>query len=205
MNYIEALLAEAIIAAPGCPETLVERALHVSATAFYRDSQAWRVTLDAAPVIKGQREVELEYPAGTFPVRTFWARLDDKVIDAISERNIRNATGTPRGYAMQGASTIVLMDVVPESSFLRNGLVVNVAVAPGNDATEVPDELYAVHRNGILFGAQAVLLAMPNVPWGNLQMATTYSAMAEAEKAQARRTSQAQMAPVIRKVRYGGI
>ncbi|KII34851.1 hypothetical protein NL64_06195 [Pseudomonas fluorescens] len=205
MNYLESLLAETLIAAPGCPETLVERALRVSATEFYRDSESWRVTLDPAPVIKGQRDVELEYPAGTFPVRTFWARLDGKVLEAISERNITDGTGTPRGYAILGASAVAQLDVIPTETYLRNGLVMHVAVAPGNELTELPDELFAMHRNGILFGAQAVLLAMPNVSWGDLQLASVYSSMANAEKAQAMRTSKAQQSPVVRKVRYGGI
>ena len=84
MRYIDELLTETIISAPGCPDTLVERAIRVSATEFYRDTQAWRVTLDSAPVIAGRREVELEFPAGTFPIRYFWARLDGKVLAAVS-------------------------------------------------------------------------------------------------------------------------
>lgn len=203
MNYVDVLLTEALITAPGCPEDLVERALRVSATEFYRDSQAWRVTLDVAPVINGRREVELEYPAGTFPVRVFWARLDGKVLPAISERNISDRSGTPGGYAVSGA--VVQLDVLPTESFLRNGLVVHAAVAPKNELDEIPDELYATHRNGILFGAQRVLLAMPNVSWGSLQLSLVYGQMAAAEKAEAKRGSDAQQSPVVRKVRYGGL
>lgn len=205
MKFVDALLTDALITAPGCPDTLVERALRVSASEFYRDSQAWRVTLDAAPVIKGRREVELEYPSGTFPVRTFWARLDGRVLDAVSERNVRDAEGRPRGYAIIGTSGLAQLDVVPAESYLRNGLVVHVAVAPTNELDDLPNELFAVHRNGILFGAQRTLLAMPNVSWGNLQLASIYGDMANAEKAQAKRTAEAQQAPVVRKVRYGGI
>ena len=205
MKYIDELLTETIISAPGCPDSLVERAIRVSATEFYRDTQAWRVTLDPAPVIKGRRDVELEFPSGTFPIRYFWARLDGEVLTAVSERNIKDRSGTPRGFAASGSSGTVQMDVIPGETYLRNGLVMHAAVAPLNEQEEIPDELFVMHRNGILYGAQRALLAMPNVSWGDLRSAMTYSSMAEAEKAQARRSADGQQSPVARKVRYGGL
>lgn len=205
MNFVDALLTEAVITAPGCPETLVERALRVATTEFYRTSEAWRVTLDPAPVIRGRQEVELEFPPGTFPVRYFWARLDGRQLVAISERRTEGVEGTPRGFAATNDSGVVLLDAIPMENYLRNGLVVHAAVAPTNEQSEVPDNLFNIHRNGILYGAQRSLLAMPNVPWGDLDMAAVYAQMAQQEMLQARRNAESRQSGVARKTRYGGI
>ena len=203
--YVEPLLVEALIAAPGCPETIVERALRQALVDFYRDTCSWRMTTDVAPVIRGRYAVELDLPAATFVTRVYWARLDGKQLVAISPRNAGQGTGVPKGYAIDGLSKTLLLDVSPEQSYGRNGLVANVALLPLPELDELPDELYAVHRDGILYGAIARLLAMPNVSWGNLQDAQVYAQMAEAVKRGARREAESLQAPVARKVRYGGI
>lgn len=205
MNYIEELLAEALITAPGCPETLVERALRVSAHEFYRDSESWRVTTDAMPVIKGRTEVELDVGADLSVIRVFWARLDGVPLTAMSARNLTDRAGTPRGYVPNEVYNTVLLDAVPLESYLRNGLVVNLALAPDNALTEIPNELFNAHRNGILYGAQRMLLVMPNVPWGDMRGAQAFGMLFDGEKAKARRIADARQVGVARKVRYGGI
>lgn len=205
MNYLDALLAEALITAPGCPETLVERALRVSAHEFYRDSESWRVTTDPIPVIKGRTTVDLDVGLDLAVVRIFWARLDGEPLTAVSPRNLTDRVGTPRSYAPDDGFTSLQLDAAPLESYLRNGLVLNVALAPDNALTEIPDVLFNAHRNGILYGAQRMLLIMPNVPWGNMQGAQNFAMLFEAEKTKARRTAEARQSGVVRKVRYGGI
>jgi hypothetical protein len=203
--YVEDLLTEALISAPGCPETLVERMLRQSAVDFYRDSKAWRVTTDVSPVIQGVREVELEVPSGTQVVTVFWVKLDGKVLSAASLRNLREYAGTPQAFAVDGLTGRLQLDVLPEQSYLRNGLIAHMALMPRTELTDLPSELYAAHRDGILYGAIARLLAMPNVAWSSLNDAQTYAGMASAIKMAARREADSLQAPVARKVRYGGI
>lgn len=203
-DYVEPLLVEALISAPGCPETIVERMLRQSMVDFYRDTCAWRHTTDVAAVILGRPEVELELPTGTFISRVYWVRLDGEVLTAISPRNVRGGSGTPRGYAIDGLTRTLHLDPLPEQTYLRNGLVANVALLPLPELDSLPDELYAIHRDGILYGAISRLLAMPNVSWGNLQDAQVYAALAGDLKVKARREAEALQAPVARKVRYGG-
>lgn len=205
MNYLDALLAEALITAPGCPETLVERALRVSAHEFYRDSESWRVTTDPMPVIKGRTEVDLDVGLDLSVVRIFWVRLDGEPLSAVSPRNLDSRTGTPKAYAPDDGFAALQLDAVPAENFLRNGLVVNAALAPDHALVDIPDSLFNAHRNGILYGAQRMLLLMPNVPWGDPRGAQTFALLFEAEKAKARRTAEARQAGVVRKVRYGGI
>lgn len=205
MDYIEELLAEALITAPGCPETIVERALRTSASEFYRDSQAWRVTTDPAPVIAGQRRVDMELPAHTHAVRVFWVKLAGEAITCISERNISTRTGTPQGYALSGTCKEVILDVVPQQAYRRNGIEVHMAVAPTNELEDLPDELMLSHRNGILYGAQRALLLMPNVSWGDMRAAAVLGQLFDAEKTKARREAEAQQASVKRTVKYGGL
>ena len=204
-NYVEELEVEALIAAPGCPETLVRRMLRQSAVDFYRETKAWRVTTEVAPVIKGNREVELDIPANTSMVMLFWAKLNGEQLQLISSQHLTGLVGRPVAIAIDGPGRTVQLDKVPEDSFLRNGLVARVAVAPTAALNDLPDELYAAHRDGILYGAITRLLAMPNVAWGNLLDAQVYAQMAEAVKRGARREAESLQAPVARKVRYGGI
>lgn len=204
-NYVEELLVEALIGAPGCPEPLVERMLRSAMVDFYRASQAWRFTSDNTPVIKGIREVELELPAGTYASRVFWVRLDGRDLRAVSPRHLQASIGVPKGYALDGVTRTLQLDVLPQENYLRNGLVANVAVLPMAELDTLPDELYAFHRDGILYGALTKLLAMPNVAWGDMQGAATYAGMAAAIQNEARREANSLQAPVARKVRYGGI
>lgn len=205
MNYVEALLADALISAPGCPETIVERALRVSASEFYRDTESWRITTDPIPVIQGRREVELDVGRNLSITRIFWVRLDGKPLEAVSPRNLTDRVGEPRGYAPDEVSETLQLDATPLTSYLRNGVVAHLAVVPDYDLTDLPDDLYAMHRNGILYGAQRQLLLMPNVPWGDLRGARVFSDLYEAEKDKARRVANARQAGVVRKVRYGGL
>jgi hypothetical protein len=204
-NYVQELLVEALIAAPGCPEPLVERLLRSAATDFYGATKAWRHTTETAAVIRGRTLVELELPANTRMARLFWAKLDGEVLKAVSERNLRAGAGVPRGYAVLSSGRELQLDATPEQNYIRNGLVAHVALVPTNALNDLPDELLAAHRDGILYGALTKLLAMPNVAWGDLQAAGTYAGMAAAAQHEARREAEASQAPVARKVRYGGI
>lgn len=203
--YVDELIAEALISAPGCPETVVERMLRTACIAFYRESNAWRVTTDPSAVIKGNGVVELDIESDLQPSRIFWAKLAGEPLTAVSPRNVSSRVGTPRGFAMAGFSREMQLNVVPDRTYTRDGLVVHLAVAPIFERDELPDELYAAHRDGILYGAQARLLAMPNVSWGDLNRALAMSSLADAEKLKARREADGLQASVVRKVRYGGL
>lgn len=205
MDYIEGLLAEALITAPGCPETVVERILRTSCIAFYRETNAWRVTTDPIPVIQGRREVDLELPADTMPCRVYWARLAGRDMRAVSPRHLLEHQAVPNGYAFTGNQSTFQMDTLPDRTYTRDGLVVHMSVAPTNQRTDLPDDLYAAHRDGVLYGAQARLLAMPNVTWGDLNTAMAMASLAEAEKTKARREADSAQSPIARTVRYGGI
>jgi hypothetical protein len=86
-----------------------------------------------------------------------------------------------------------------------DGVELHLAVAPTTALVDLPDHLFLSHRDGILYGAIARLLAMPNVSWASLQDAGTYMAMAGAEQAKARREGEALQAPITRIVAYGGL
>lgn len=205
MNYVEELLAEALITAPQCPETIVERMLRTSCVDFYRETKAWRLTTDPLAVIKGIQQVDLDVPKGTLPIYIYWARLDDKDLNAISPRAVRAVEGVPTGFAFTDSRVTIDMSHIPTQTYTRNGLKVHLAVAPTNSLDDIPDELFAMHRDGILYGAQQRLLAMPNVVWGDLNTAVAMATMSQGEKIKARREAESVQSNVVRKVRYGGI
>jgi hypothetical protein len=179
--------------------------LRQSAADFYRESHAWRHTTDVSPAIQRRAVVELDLPAGMLAVRFYWLRLDGLPLTATSMRNLVGGDGIPRAYAVSDDNRSVVLDPAPERSFLRNGVVAHIALMPGPSVEDIPDHLYLAHRDGILYGAIARLLAMPNVSWGDLQQAQVYAGMAAAVKQSARREADSMQSPVIRKVRYGGI
>lgn len=206
MRFVDELLPEALIAAPGCPETVVERMLRMAARDFYRTSQAWRITVGPLPVVTGRRDVDLDLPLDTAPVRLYWARLDDQVLDAISERNLPgDQEGTPTGYGLLAGGRVIRFDRVPQQNYRRNGLVVHLAVTPTVELDELDDDLFYSHRDGILNGTVARLMAMPNVLWSNPAGARDHMTLMMDSVTRARREADALSAPVVRKVRYGGI
>lgn len=205
MNYVDELLAEALIAAPGCPETVVERILRTACTTFYRETFAWRITTDPIPVIRGIREVDLDIPTDTQACRVFWARLAGRDLRAVSPRYMKDIEREPEGYSFTGGQGGFVVDPLPDRTYTRDGLVVHVAIAPTNNLDDLPDALFHAHRDGILYAAQTRLLAMPNVSWGNLNESMAMAALCESEKFKAKREAEAVQAPVTRVVRYGGI
>lgn len=205
MIYVDELLPEAMIEAQGCPEPLIERHLRTSMIDFYRVSRAWRYTTEAASVTAGDRAVELDLPNDTAVLRVYWAQLAGKDLRAVSVRNLSTEVSHPRGYAIDGISRILSLDVIPERSFILDGVVANVALLPLRSLDDLPDELFDQHRDGILYGALARLLSMGNVPWANRQGAADYQAMANGVIAQAQRQADSQQAPVTRVVKYGGL
>lgn len=205
MNHIGALTLEALISAQGCPEALIERMLRSATADFYRDTKAWRFTTEPASVTAGDRLVELDLPTNTAVLRVYWAKLGDKVLTAVSPRSLRDMTTVPSGYAVDGISNVLQLDVLPDRSYILDGVVANVALVPTSALDELPDLLFDQHRDGILYGAVAKLLAMPNVPWADMAGAQNFMAMAGAVRTEARRQAESQQAPVARKVRYGGI
>ena len=204
-DFIEELSVEALIAAPGCPEILVERMLHSALVEFYRDTKAWRMVTDNSAVIKGINSVELDLPADTALAKVYWVKLGDKPLMAISNRNVSYAVGPPKGYAFNGFGREIQLDVAPEESLILDGITAYVALQPLNSLTEVPDDMFSLHRDGILYGAIAKLLATPNVAWGNLDAAATYASMAASARFDALRQAENNQAPVVRVAKYGGI
>ena len=203
--YVDELLAEAAIAAPGCPEPLIERMLRTAASDFYRASYAWRINTDLLSVRAGSREVDIELPTNTIGVKVYWAKLAGKVLSPIAARNLADGNGPPRGYAVSPDSSMLLLDVIPDRNYQMDGVELHLAVAPTTALVDLPDHLFAAHRDGILYGAISRLLAMPNVGWANLTDAGTYMAMMRTEQAKASRESEALQAPITRVVSYGGI
>lgn len=205
MNYVEELLAESLISAPGCPETVVERILRTACMGFYRETNAWRVTTDPMPVIEGIREVDLDIPRDTLPCRIYWARLAGKDLRAVSPRHLAEHKAPPKGYSFGGIPGVLQLETLPDRTYTRDGLQVSLAIAPTVELDELPDDLYFAHRDGILYATQARLMAMPNVPWGDLNGSMAMATLCEVEKTKAKREAEAMQAPVTRVVRYGGI
>lgn len=203
MNFVEDLLPETLISAPGCPEIVVRRHIQSAARDFYRESCAWRHTTEAGSVTRGDPEVELEVPTGATVVRIYWAKLAGKQLRATSPRNLEDGAGEPSQYTFDTVTSAMRVGPTPVRSYILDGVVAHLALAPKGE--ELPEALFETHRDGILYGAIAKLLVMPNTPWADLQAAANYAAMAGGLLNAARRQAESLRAPVVRVTKYGGL
>ena len=206
MSYTELLLPEVLPAAPGCLDEVARRAIRAAAMEFFRDSTAWRHTTEGSAVIEGAREVELSLPRGTFIHRVFWARIGDRDLKGISERWASDdSRGIPREYSVPSGGRQLLLNPIPQKGEFVPGLIAHVALVPGFDSTDIPRNLLEKYRMGLVYGAIRNVLATPGAAWSDIRLAGEYGMMFETEKAHALRASNADNAPIVRKVRYGGL
>ena len=203
-SYVDELMVEATIGAQGCPVPIIERMLRSAMVDFYRSTKAWQVVTEVSSVIAGDPEVELELPTGTVINKIYWLKLDGTPLSAISTRSLTTTEGTPTGYASYGGSSTIKLNCKPRNSYILNGVEAEIAVTPLQTLDDLPDYLYDAHRDGILYGALAKLLAMPNTSWTDMTGAMTFASMANSVRNEAVHQVQSNQAPIVRVVRYGG-
>lgn len=155
------------IAAPGCPEPLLNDAIVDAAIEFCRQTRAVTEALNLVTVI-GQASYALATSTGTRANRVQrvergtlpLSKSSKPVFDA--NPHLR-AAGTAGHYYLDDDSLVL----GPRPDAVET-LVVSVVVEPVIGATTVPDVLQNDWRRVIASGAKAILLATPNVPWQSL-------------------------------------
>ena len=157
----------------GCPIPIATMAILDSVDELCRESRVLREA-QSIPVISGTDQYAITpVTAGAFAVEVLFARIDDadplELITPDLLNRIVTTTSAPI-YIEQVSSGMVRLH--PEPS-LPGSMALTVVLSVLSNATTVPAPLDR-WRDGIVGGALARLMAMPNQPWANPQAATGY-------------------------------
>lgn len=177
---------------PGAEAALVANAIKRACIEFCERSQFHRQTLTAINVVSGTASyaltapsaayricgvVEVQYDLTTDQKELFPKTRDD--LDAKLGLGWESLSGDVIYYLQDTINTVRLVRKPDEA--ITAGLVVRVAMAPDQAATEASDEIYNEFYDAIAAGAKYRLMLMPSKPWSNSQMAGFYRDRFESE------------------------
>lgn len=169
----------------GCPEPLAQQALLDSAIEFSRRSQVVTANLDFVTVIEGTSNYELDAPNNQVAIdQVLKVWYDGTLMSPApfeTATALFNPAGAPRYFYGQEIDEVFNLSLLPAPErTVRNGLLVRVSLRPTRSATQVYDILYDRHVEGVVAGAMAILMAIPDQPFSDLKMAMVQEAKARA-------------------------
>jgi hypothetical protein len=156
------------------PDFIVEEALVDATRQLCLESEIWQVMTDI-DVSNGDNEIAISAPSGASVVRVMWATLSDRKLQAVDPATYSTlftdtSVSLPEYYYQQDATTLV---VFPSPSDSENGQA-RIVCALKEGFTNLPDDLYYLYREAIIFGAMSRVLATPS-DFGNPQLANYYA------------------------------
>jgi hypothetical protein len=189
MRTWDEFLPEIMPFVPECPDVVVRGAVRDTAMEFCEETLCWQDTMDARVEVS-ERDIPLstddddivivrplrigtEDDGELTPKSTRW--LDRNVADW------RYETGTPVYYTLP-MNGVLWLAPHTDTAFT---LDLQVALKPGPDSTEGPDDLFTDHRAAIQAGAIARLCVMPGKAWSNPALVTMFQGVYLAKRAAA--------------------
>lgn len=187
----DSFLTEVRPKVPGCDLTTMYNALRLALQDFCERSTIWRQDLAAIDIAANTGSYFLTDPSNALIVQSIYVSYNGNRIYPTSTERLdqllpdwrQGVAGDPQWY-VSPAPNQVLFDRVPESA-ITGGLWANVALKPSSAATVVDDTLYRSWREPVASGALARLLAIPDKPWANGNLARYHAAKFEAGVANA--------------------
>jgi hypothetical protein len=160
----------------GAPIALVEHELRNAAIQFCEAAPVWVEDFTPINVTPSGEDYVVTLPAGVELVRVVnaWFMGGELVRKTPGELTVlydhwRAQTGTPQFWTQLKFDRLTL---VPRQNVTEAEAITGLAQCkPGAEATGVPDEVYAQWYMSIVHGALAQLLAMPEKPWSQPQLA----------------------------------
>ena len=191
MNLDE-LHGETALQVPAAPRMYVDQALQLSAKEFFRESKAWRVMTD--PLVFGDDdEYEISAPFNTEIVEPIKI-----LVDGIPMRSDQ-WTAVEEGEF--GGIVVHFFDRPYKMQFMAE-----LAVTLATGSREIPNRLGREFRDGIIHGALARMLRVPNTDWTDLNLSGFHQGMfLEAIDRAATRVENGMKLRRTRVVRYGGL
>lgn len=153
---------------PGCPDSMLERALVRAAQEFCSGTHVWKIWLSDTTTVLDVIDYDIELEANSELVRLEKAILDGRPIKTTTEEAL------PEDWSVNPASvascvfthdrkTLTLLPPPAAGLMLR----VQAVLKPSNAATGIEDHLFDHYVDEIAMGAIARLMQKSNVPFSN--------------------------------------
>lgn len=161
---------------PGCPRVEIRNAALRACQDLCRDARIWQETMPSFDSVGGQGSYTIPVPTHGKACGIEWLHYDDTPLDPVLMLELDQRypqwptrTGTPSGYLQADETTFQLL-WTPDTG-LAGGIRFRGTFIPADDADQVPTALFTQFRETVIHGATAYLLADPQKPWGNPQLA----------------------------------
>ncbi|HQR20119.1 MAG TPA: hypothetical protein PKV98_04595 [Burkholderiaceae bacterium] len=171
MRTWDEYLSDVLVFVPECPDVVARGAVRDAAVDFCENSLCWQDTTDVY-VLPSERDIPLTTDDDDIlivrPTRVGTRDLGDLEPKSARwlDRNLpgwRYDLGTPKYYTIP-TKGVLWLAVHTDTAIT---LDLQLALKPGPDSTEGPDDLYEDHHLAIASGAIAQLASMPGKPWSN--------------------------------------
>ncbi len=146
---------------PGVPEVIATRCIRDMVIDFCDETKTYIQTLDPTAVRSGDLEMELDIPSGT------------KLAGVIMLTLLDGTQFTPLDHYLVKHGIVEFIQPFGGD----DSVTATVALKPSRTSTRCPSYIFEDHAETIGFGAQAMLLAMPNEEWGNPALAPSAYSM----------------------------
>jgi hypothetical protein len=162
------------LVAKNAPDFIVEEALVDATRQLCVESEIWQemVKISVSP---GNSGVLVPAPLGASVVRVMWATLSGRKLQAVDPATYatlftEQSVSLPEYYYQLNATNLVVFPSPPANEAGQ----ARVVCTPQEGTTNLPDDLYSLYRESLIFGARARVLATPS-DFGNPQLANYYA------------------------------
>ena len=153
---------------PGCPDSMLERALLRASQEFCAGTMAWKVWLSDTVTVLNTVEYDIEFESNSELIRLERATLDGRPLQMATADDLPNdwmtnsASIAPCVFT-NDRKTLALLPPPAANLVLR----VEASLKPANNAAGVEDFLFDNYVDTIAMGAMAKLMQKSNVPFSN--------------------------------------
>jgi hypothetical protein len=186
------------------PNATILRAIQDASIEYFRTSQAWRHKPTPINTEAGVGSYTFNVPVSTRATKIIVAKYDEIPLDPTSslQRRMTTTQDSVSTYELVGGDS-VLINGFPQND---NGiLTLEVALEPTFLASDIPDSEMNVHYEGLVAGAIARLLLMPNQAWSAPANAEYYQSLFYTKIAEATSRGYADNTAKVRVTSYGGL
>lgn len=172
------------IYAPGCPTTVIIDALRKSAMSFFYDSLAYRTWVTPFDLTSGTTTYDLaaKCPAETEVAQVMEVRCEGFPVTEVTHEQFialdpewPTVTGThARWFTILNTKDNINIIPIPDAT-ITAAMTMQLAVTPTMASTGVEQTFFEEWKDGIIDGALARLLRMPQTPWVDVKEAATRS------------------------------
>jgi hypothetical protein len=192
---------------PECPIPILERALRNATINLCSQSQRLKYEMPAFLTVSGTNEYPLSPGIGYETITILDGSINGFPIDPFRRDelvriiNWQSEQGRPSRYLMNEDTETVRLWKIPDAAYT---VLLTLAIKPNNDATGIEEWFGERFKDGIISGALSMLMAIPNKPWTNAQLAIFHDGKFKSEviRASAEAERDATRAP-LRTTKYG--